>query len=73
MNEQLQNFARQKLKDDLTSCTDQQQVIFKRMYSHNNLQRSINDIIDNMSEEKLNWAMQQVKRTIDKNKEKTIA
>ena len=39
---------------------------FKRMYSHDNLERSITEVINNMADEKLDWAIQQVKNTIDK-------
>ena len=64
MNNQLQNYARKILKENLAKCTDRQQLLFKQMYSHSNLGASINDAIDLMPEEKLDWAMQQVERTL---------
>ena len=67
MNDQLQDYARAKLRRDLFECTEAQQLVFKRMYSHKNLEASIGDIVDNMPEEKLDWAMDQVKRTVDEN------
>ena len=54
MNNELQTFARDNLKKkDLAQCTDEQQLFFKRMYSHKNLKADINNIVDNMPEDKL--------------------
>jgi hypothetical protein len=39
------------------------------MYSNDNLEMDINDVVDKMDEEKLDWAMQQVERTLNKAKE----
>ena len=72
MNEQLQTFAREQLKDGLRRLPEANVLIFKRMYSHANLAASIDEVVDNMPEEKLDWAMQQVSRTIIK-KEHTDA
>lgn len=66
MNNQLQEFARQSLKDGLAKLTEGHQMIFKRMYSHKNLELPINDVVDLMPADKLDWAMQQVQRSIDK-------
>lgn len=41
-------------------------MLFKRMYSYKNLKADINDVVDALPEDKLNWAMQQVQRTLDK-------
>ena len=41
-------------------------MMFKRMYAKGNLDMNINDVVDNMPEEKLDWAMQQVERTLSK-------
>lgn len=57
---------REQLKELLNSCTDGQKLVFKRMYSNNNLELDINDIVDNMSDIKLNWAIEQVNNTIKK-------
>ena len=69
MNDQLQTIARNTLKNDLPQCTEAQQLMFKRMYAHDNLDLSIKDIIDQIPEDKLDWAMQQVQRTLIKMKE----
>ena len=66
MNNTLSLFAREKLKQELQKCTDAQIHLFKRMYSHNNLELPINEVVDNMPNEKLDWAMQQVERTLIK-------
>ncbi len=67
MNKQLQEFARENLKRGLAQCTEGQQLIFKKMYSFKDLEKDINDVVDNMPEEKLDWAMQQVDSTLIKN------
>lgn len=66
MNEQLQNFARQNLKDGLAQLPEKWQMMFKRMYSHKNLDADINDVIDNVPEDRLDWAMQQVEKSLEK-------
>ena len=64
MNNELQDFARRTLLDGLGQCTDGQVRKFKLMYAGGNLERSIEDVVANMPEEKLDWAMQQVERTL---------
>ena len=66
MNNQIQDFARQTLKDGLSQLPEDSQLLFKRMYSHENLEASINDVVDSMPEDKLDWAMQQVERSLAK-------
>ena len=65
MNSELQAYAREILKKDLKECTEDQQHLFKRMYSHKNLNLPIDEVVDNMESHKLDLAMQQVKRTIN--------
>lgn len=64
MNDKLQNYARSELKKMLAKCTEPQQLLFKRMYSHSDLTLDINSVVDNMPEDKLDWAMQQCQRTL---------
>lgn len=64
VNKELQDYARTKIKEGLSRCTDKEQHLFKRMYSHENLQADINDVVDNMPEEILDWAMYQVAKTL---------
>ena len=63
MNQQLQQFARQKLKEGLAQCTEAEQHIFKRMYSHANLDKPIDEVVEGIPADKLSWAMDQVDRT----------
>lgn len=65
MNEQLQKYARDILKVGLEQLPESHHMMFKHMYSHKNLDADINDIIDTMPEDKLDWAMQQVQRSLD--------
>lgn len=65
MNEQLQNFAREQLKAGLVKLPDRSQHLFKQMYAKGNMELSLNSVIDFMDEDKLDWAMQQVRRTLD--------
>lgn len=74
MNEQLQNFARTQLKDGLARLPESHQRIFKLMYARDNGKRSvvdaeamlINDVVNALEPEKLDWAMQQVENSIKK-------
>ncbi len=65
MNEQLQIFVREQLKEGLSKLPEKWVLLFKRMYSHDNLEADINDIVDAMPEDKLDWAMRQVDKSID--------
>jgi hypothetical protein len=67
MNKELQAFARTHLKKNLALCTKAQQRIFKKMYSHKDLDKDLDQVVEDMPEERLNWAMQQVQRTVDDN------
>lgn len=67
MNDVLQDYARQVLIDGLLTCTPDQQMIFKRMYSHKNLEASIEEVVAGMKDTQLDWAMQQVAKTVQDN------
>lgn len=66
MNDTMQIFARNELKEGLAQLSDAHRHFFKRMYSHENLDLDIDTVVDNMPEEKLDNAMMQVQRTLDK-------
>lgn len=79
MNDALEAFARQTLKDGLARCTEGQQAVFKLMYSEPTDPRhrtpevvarikaaDIEDVVDGMFDEKLDWAMEQVEATLAK-------
>jgi hypothetical protein len=65
MNKQLEKFARSELKDGLSKLKEHNHFIFKCMYSHKNLDANINDVVDVLPVEKLDWAMQQVQRSVE--------
>ena len=56
-------FGKNWLKENLALCNVHQQHLFKQMYSHGNLNMDINDVIDAMPDDKVDWAMQQVMST----------
>lgn len=61
-----------KLKLLLPECDEAQQLLFKRMYSHKNLELSISEVVDNMKPEQLKTALRQVEATIEKNLAKLL-
>ncbi len=65
MNETLQAYARDELKKGLSRCVPTEIMLFKRMYSPTDTMKPINEVVDDMPYEKLDWAMQQVERTIE--------
>jgi len=65
MNNQLQKFARDTLKAGLVQLPKENQIIFKRMYSHKDLSKPIDKVVDDMPVDQLDWAMTQVQNTID--------
>lgn len=68
MNKHLQKFARDTIKQRLLQCSVEQRLLFKQMYFPKDLTVSVDAIVNDMDESKLDWAMQQVEATLDKNK-----
>jgi len=66
MNKGLEDYARKLIKEGLVQLPENWQIMFKRMYSHDNLDIDINTLVDNMPEDKLDWAMQQVEKSLRK-------
>lgn len=66
MNKQLQKFARKTLLEGLNRLPEENQMFFKRLYSHYNLEASVKDVVANMPVDKLDYAMEQVERTLNK-------
>lgn len=74
MNSTLSKFARDTLKANLALCTDGERHVFELMYCPRTGRRgenpvlglSTDEIVDKMPDEKLDWAMQQVERTLAK-------
>jgi hypothetical protein len=66
MNKILSAHARGWLKANLAQCTEPQIDIFRRMYSHKDLDKAPSEVVDLMPDDKLDWAMSQVASTLDK-------
>jgi hypothetical protein len=66
MNIELEEYARAYLKNNLTKCTDRQFIIFKKMHAEKHPERSIEETVDKLPSDRLDWAMQQVARTLNK-------
>jgi len=66
MNKTLEKFARDTLKSNLAKCSEGELLTFKRMYSHGDLGKDINLVVDSMEPDKLDWAMSQVENTLAK-------
>ncbi len=66
MNERLVQFARAELKSGLAQLPDGWKMNFKRMYGDGDLDLELDDIVDGIPEEKLDWAMSQVQNSIKK-------
>jgi hypothetical protein len=72
MNKQLDQFARKTLKEGLPQCTVDQQTKFKLMYARKGGKRSVedakamplNEVVDEIPSEKLDWAMEQLESTL---------
>lgn len=54
---------RTEIKRILANLEEENRVIFKRMYSHTDLDKDINLVVDEMPAKQLNWALQQCKTT----------
>lgn len=54
---------RTEIKRILSKLEDDNRMIFKRMYSHNDLDKDINLVVDAMPAKQLDWALQQCKNT----------
>jgi hypothetical protein len=67
MNNTFANAGRDILKDLLSQCTAEQQMMFKRMYAHENLDWDINRAVDEMDPNKISHAISQCERTVYNN------
>lgn len=70
MNSTLKKSAQDILIGLLNQCTPGQQNIFKRMYCDKNLELPINEAVMQMDESKMDWAISQCERTVEKNRNK---
>lgn len=71
MNQILQEFARKWLKEEIVTVSDKGRHLFRMMYGRNGGRRSVADaeamdisaVIDEMSADKLDWAMTQIQNS----------
>jgi hypothetical protein len=68
VNNTLIKAGRDILKNLLSECTEGQQLMFKRMYSHNRLELPINEVVDKMDTNKIDWAICQCEKSVEKNR-----
>lgn len=66
MNKSVELFIKEEIKSKIAKLPEGWQMRFKRMYSHKDLEADINDVIDNMPTDKLEWALTQVENSITK-------
>lgn len=68
-NQTLINAAKHILLNLVLKCTSGQQDMFKRFYSKkaDKLNDSIENVVENMDVDKIDWAISQTERTIEKN------
>ena len=64
MNKTVVKFIREQIKKGLAQLTDKNRMLFNRMYSYDNLNKPVNEVVDNILEDKLNWALTQVENSL---------
>ena len=66
--------AREILKELLSQCTPAQRTVFRDMYDHPNkyVSYNINQVVDNLDPDDLDTAIDQVDRTVQKNKSESL-
>jgi hypothetical protein len=67
MNQVLINTIKTDIISGLYQCTNDQKLIFKRMYSHNDITAPIGVIVNRMPVDRLKHALRQVERTLKDN------
>lgn len=63
-NEILIKLGKEILKSYLHLCTSDEKLMFNRMYSHDNLDRNIEDVVDQLDPSKIDHAITQCQNTI---------
>jgi hypothetical protein len=64
MNPELVSYAKEYIRINIKQLKDEHILIFKKMYSSHNLAANIDDVIDNMAIDKLNWAIHQITNSL---------
>lgn len=67
-NKTIINITKKIIKELLLECSDEQQLMFRKMYCNENLELSISDVVDQMLDDKIDFALTQIERTLEKNR-----
>jgi hypothetical protein len=57
---------RKQLLEKIILCTPEQQMVFRRMYCHENLSLDIQLVVNLIPAKKVSWALQQVLTTLER-------
>ncbi len=68
MNSTLEKTGRNIIKNLLEQCSKEQFSMFKRMYCHKNINASIEEAAELIKSDRIDLAISQIERTIEKNK-----
>lgn len=66
MNKYLEKYARDFIKTGLGTLPESNRLVFARLYSSKAPDRPINDVVNSMPKDQLDWAMMQVQNSVDK-------
>jgi hypothetical protein len=66
MNHLIEQFARDWLKEHLPKLPESNHRTFRLMYSHKDLEKPLDAVVDGMPTDKLDWAMTQVENSLKK-------
>jgi tRNA(Ile)-lysidine synthase TilS/MesJ len=66
MHTDVERYARNLLKERLALLEDKHHDIFRRMYSHKDLSKPVDRVVDDMEAGQLDWALSQVDNTLRK-------
>jgi hypothetical protein len=69
MNQTIEQFARQQIREGLKLCTERQQKVFLLMYSPKKPNVTVDEVAESMPTEKLDWALTQIETTQAKRRE----
>ena len=69
MEKQLADFAREKIKEGLSKLTEAHRIKFKHIYSENWRKLTVDEVLNNIPDDKLDHALRIVNRTLEINKE----
>lgn len=66
MNKNIEQFARTQIKEGLRKLPTSHHVTFQRMYAHLHPEYTMEEVVDNMPAERLDWALTQVENSLRK-------